>query len=396
MKELNKLRLNAGIPIDPSIEITVKPQQVNEARATPRRRRDLTNTDPKSLKKQVRGLEQATKYVTSAIEALEKIPATDFQGDVPMYIGELEDILDSGGSGGMEAYLEKLSSNLRKTDGAAKKIARKEAEEEEYEELQAAREEEEFEAQRAADAKAEERECSEGDQDLDAFISTLSDIQRNQLAVAIKALQLADTDAVIRESAYNTVAELMDDRLDEALHYYEVDYDGFTGKKGRPVNVADGTSDAKQVWDEEEEKNESPEQTKTMDQQDNSPVDKSGDDLSTKIKVPTSIKTALKKEITKANAEADKMDVRDKDAAYFYKDLANAFSDLLGHLEKGTRYDLKQAQIFAQTLMGPMLHKIPNNVWKFITNGGETSSLKSYFKPVDKKYPITGPRDVLK
>jgi len=73
--------------------------------------------------------------------------------------------------------------------------------------------------------------------------------------------------------------------------------------------------------------------------------------------------------------------------------MATAFSDLLDKLEKGTLYDFKEAQVFAQSLMGPMLHKIPADVWKFIVNGGETRSLKDYMKKV--KDPITGPRNTI-
>jgi len=380
MKQLNKLRLNAGIPIDPSIEVTEK-VVVTEARETPRRKTDLKQVDGKSLKAKKRGVEQAVKHIQAAVAALEKIPATDFSGDVPRFIGELEDLLDTGGDDGMESYLEMITSDLRKFDGEGKKTKRKEEEEETYAELEAGQEECEM----------------QEDEDIGDFINSLSDIQRDQLNVAVAALKLANPDAMIRENALAALTEIMDTRLEEAMHYYGVQYDGHEDKK-KPINVADGTTNDEQVWDEEEEKlkNESPTQLKTMDQQDNSKQDKSGDDLSTVVKVPNGIKQALRTEIESARKEADKLDVRDKDASYFYKDLARAFEDLLGHLEKGTRYDIKQAQIFAQTLMGPMLHKIPTNVWKFLTNGGETRSLKSYMSEVGKQYPITGPRNTLK
>jgi len=399
MKQLNKLRLNAGIPIDPSIEVTEK-VVVTEARETPRRKTDLKQVDGKSLKAKKRGVEQAVKHIQIAVAALEKIPATDFSGDVPRFIGELEDLLDTGGDGGMEAYLEMITSDLRKFDGESKKTKRKEEEEEAYAELEDDGDyaydnwkDENLPDTNPKDKKEEMQE----DEDIGDFINSLSDIQRDQLNVAVAALKLANPDAMIRENALAAITEIMDTRLEEAMHYYGVQYDGYEDKK-KPINVADGTTNDEQVWDEEEEKlkNESPAQLKTMDQQDNSEQDKSGDDLSTKIKVPNGIKQALRTEIEKARKEADKLDVRDKDASYFYKDLARAFEDLLGHLEKGTRYDIKQAQIFAQTLMGPMLHKIPTNVWKFLTNGGETRSLKSYMSEVGKKYPITGPRNTLK
>jgi len=405
MKELNKLRLAAGIPIDASIEVTEKKEitetkQVNEARETPRRKADLRANDSKSLKAKKRGMEQAVNHVRQAVTILEKIPATDFSGEIPRFIGELEDLLGVDTDDGMEDYLERINSEFRKADGKENKEKRKEEEEEAYAELEAAIDQENFNKEVANDqskqAAADEEYKMSEDEEIGDFIKNLSDIQRDQLMVAISALKLVDTEAMIRENAYKTVIELMGDRLEEAMHYYDVQYDSHDSDKEKPINVADGSSNDEQVWDDEEEKNESPTQLKTMDQQDNSPQDKSGDDLSTKIKVPNGIKQALRTEIEKAKKEADKVDVRDKDAAYFYKDLAKAFSDLLGHLEKGTRYDIKQAQVYAQSFMGPMLHKIPTNVWKFLTNGGETRSLKSYMQEVGKKYPITGPRNTLK
>jgi len=386
MKALNKLRLNAGIPIDPSIEITTQP--LKEARETPKRKSDVKNTDSKSLKAKSRGLLSAVKHIKAGIAALEKIPATDFAGDVPRFIGELEDLLDSGGSSGIEAYQEHVASELRKIDGAGKVKARKEEEEEQYAEL---------EAKQAVVQEEPSEEVSE-DED-DEFIKGLSDVTREQLKAAIAAIKMLNPEPLIRENAEKVINDITDGKLAEAMHYYGVQYDGYEEDKDKPINVVDGSSNDEQVWDKEEEteKEEGPNQLKTMDQQDNSEQDKSGNDLSNKVKVTASVKSALSKEISKAESEMKRLDSRDKDAAAFYKDLANAFSDLLGHLEKGTVYDLKQAQVFAQTLMGPMLHKIPTNVWKFLTNGGETRSLKSFMKEV-KGFPTagSGPRNTLK
>ena len=408
MKELNKLRLAAGITIDPSIEITEK-VQVKEAREAPRRKADLKQTDGKSLKAKMRGLTQAVKHVKAAVESLERIPATDFSGDVPRFIGELEDLLDAGGSSGMEAYLEMITSELRKLDGTAKKEKRKEEEEERYVELEASQAEANDGKENCSNcgdpfnSKGECTNCGDlskedVDEDIGNFLKNLSTIQRDQLKVAMDALKAMTTGAVIGESEYNTVSDIVGDRIEEAMHYYDVQYDGsHTANGDKPINVVDGSSNDEQVMDSiEPTKNESPNQLKTMDQQDNSKQDKSGDDLNSEIKVPNGIKQSLKTEIEKARKEATRLDTRDKDASYFYKDLAKAFEDLLGHIEKGTRYDIKQAQIFAQTLMGPMLHKIPTDVWKYLTNGGETRSLKSYMTDVSKKYPITGPRNTLK
>jgi len=383
MHKLNILRLQAGLVIDPKIEITEKTVNITEARETPRRKADLRQANDKTLKASIRGCTHAIKHIKAAIGSLEKIPAISFDGSVPSFISELEDLLDSGGDGGIEGYLEMSASELRKMEGQGKQDKRKAEEEEQYAALAATEDDLE-------DPMATE------DEEIGDFIKNLSDDQREQLKIAMDALKTM-SGGMIDEATYTTLNTLVGDRLEEAMHYYGVQYDGSHKEDGdKPINVSDGNANDEQVWDEQEEKNESPEQLRTMDQQDNSEQDKSGDDLSTKIKVPNGIKQALRTEIEKANQEAGKNDVRNKEASYFYKDLAKAFEDLLGHLEKGTRYDLKQAQIFAQTLMGPMLHKLPTNVWKYLTNGGETRSLKSYIQAVPKKYPITGPRNTLK
>ena len=141
MKELNKMRMAAGLPIDGSIEITEK-KVIREARDTPRRKADLKTSDAKSLKAKTRGCEMACNHINAAIEALEKIPATDFGGEVPRFIGELEDLMDAGGEGGMEAYLEQCTSALRKADGIEKEAKRRQEEEEALADLEARQKEE--------------------------------------------------------------------------------------------------------------------------------------------------------------------------------------------------------------------------------------------------------------
>jgi len=106
------------------------------------------------------------------------------------------------------------------------------------------------------------------------------------------------------------------------------------------------------------------------------------DDATQKIKVPADIKKSLKDLSKEARAEADQLESRDTDTARFYNTLAQAFEDLLGHLEKETVYDMKKAQIFMSSLMGPILHKIPADVVKFVSYGGQPRSVKDYFKKV--------------
>lgn len=390
MKELNLMRLAAGLPIDASIEITEK-AHITEARDTPKRKADLRKADAKSLKSKKRGLEQAVKYIGGAIEALEKIPAIDFSGDVPRFIGELEDLLDTGGSGGMEDYLEMVTSELRKAESVDKKEQRKTEEEEQYAELEAAEAEAAFDAEVENDRKKAEiykNSMKNEDENIGDFIKNLSVEQRNQLHIAMDALQQMAGGAIIGESnAYKVANKITEGRIEEAMHYYDVQYPSSHEANGdKPINVSDGSANGEQVMDTlPPTKKESPAQLKKA-ENGKEESNKPHDDMNKAFKVPNGIKQALRTEIDAANKESKSLDSRDKDASYFYKDLANAFEDLLKHLEKGTLYDFKQAQNFAQTLMGPMLHKIPTEVWKFLTNGGETRSLKSYMSPVDKKF----------
>lgn len=188
-------------------------------------------------------------------------------------------------------------------------------------------------------------------------------------------------------------------QLKESMHFYNTsNYSDWEDDVSDPVNVADGSSNGDKVWDvpanPENDRDESPHQLADPMSAGTSPQDQSvGDEAP--LKVPANIKKALQDEINQARAEAEKLDVYNKDAKVFYHDLANAFEDLLNHLKGETVGDIKKAQIYMTSLMGPMLHKVPATVVNFIARGGKNRSLKDYYKPVDSKYPITGPRDVL-
>jgi hypothetical protein len=80
---------------------------------------------------------------------------------------------------------------------------------------------------------------------------------------------------------------------------------------------------------------------------------------------------------------------KDWDSKNFHENLANAFDTLNGFLEKGTVYGIKEAQVFMTSLMGPILHKIPADVVKYVAAGGTQRSLKSYVN--DVKAPVTSP-----
>lgn len=339
MKELNKLRLLSGIPIDTSIEVTEKKEVVTEARAVPRKS-DRAPKDEKSLTKGIACLQTAVKHIKLGIKALDKVPATNYMGDVPEFIQQLEDVV-SGGKDGLESYLKMCEKELREFKRATKP---KKPLKEDEEDMRSSS------ARRRAQLKNE----LEDDEDIEA-------------------------------------------EIEESMHFFaNMDKDNEEEDDAKPINVSDGSSNDEQVWDEPNDpKNDKDEHNQLRTSDEKSEQDQSdGADIETDFKVPASIKTSLRTEIGHIKKEAEKLNVNSKDASYFYKDLARAFEDLADHLDKGTLYDFKLAQTYAQSLMGPMLHKLPADVWKFIANGGQTRSLKDYMKPV--KDPITGPRNTIK
>lgn len=119
-------------------------------------------------------------------------------------------------------------------------------------------------------------------------------------------------------------------------------------------------------------------------------LDQRGDasmgDYETKIKVPSKLKSDLRAAVSKFRTDAEKQGAGHTatETKELYMDTADAFEKILGHLEKGNLEELKKAQIFASTLMGPMLHKLPDGVWDFITNGGQKRSLKDYMIKIGK------------
>lgn len=507
MHELNKLRLLSGIRIDPTIERTV----VTEARKTPLRRSDLTAKDDKSLGNRVAGLTSAIKHVQNAIKALDKIPATDFGGDIPHMIAELEDVLEGdNGSTGLIHLLDSFDNDHQTHIKAGKQAAKVKAEEEESDAFHTEmcldenehlhesrwtvvvkhRDTDGFDIIAGSRQEAEDKANARlsqmrGGKGLILSIKqntkvTSSDDTR--LANKLDGMEQKDKDALIKqadtksraggslspmeeyilktsnykstgsqknvdntddksddsnsvsESVSNNKYEIKDRvhtpmgtgtiisvvksdstaqqpsrgsddfyqvKLDsdselaiklkvagethrfgsfefkghvkESMHYYvDNKYTTYEEDEDKPINVADGSANDEQVWDKRsEDKDESPNQ-----------LDTKQNDQSDKMTIPTNIKDQLKMEIDQARKEAKRLDRTNHDAANFYNDLANAFEDLYNKLATGNIHDFKEAQMFAQTLMGPMLHKIPSDVWKFLTNGGITKSLKSYMQEV--------------
>ncbi len=104
-----------------------------------------------------------------------------------------------------------------------------------------------------------------------------------------------------------------------------------------------------------------------------------------KVKVPSNLKSALKTAIKEFKEDAARQGNTHtaRENAQMMMDTAEAFQTILDHLEEATVMDVKHAQIFAQSLMGPMLHKLPDGVWDFLSNGGQKRSLKDYMIKVE-------------
>jgi len=105
-----------------------------------------------------------------------------------------------------------------------------------------------------------------------------------------------------------------------------------------------------------------------------------------KVKVPSKIKSDLKKAIAQFRKDGEAQGRINShtasENAQLMLDTAEAFDKILDLLSAGDVMSLKRAQVFASSLMGPMLHKLPDGVWDFIVNGGEKRSLKNYMNKV--------------
>lgn len=436
MDKLNKLRLLAGIPVKQG---ETQKKIVTEARAVPMRRAELAPKTIENLKARADHLDAAVRMVQSAIDHLDRVPATDFMGDIPAYISDLEEVLggtDRGhGLANLAAVFKKELRSFKRNQGKLTENMDK-LPEEPMDDLDA-----EFGPDRGEDlaadvpadveAKAADEitggeapapEFEKGDRVTcgEEEWTVVSEPENGMVALvpvgqednidAIKLCDVADLEKVAgaaEQDDDNIVdpapegemdAEVAADeipqeepamdkpKLESINYYYDTFKDSHEEDEEKPVNVADGKANKNSVYREvklKDDKNESPSQLNALGAPSNS-------DMETKVKVPSKIKTLLRDEMAHIEKEMENLSPNDKDNRWFYKNLHTAFGDLLKHLEAGTVHDIKKAQIFMTSLMGPMLHKIPAEVVNFVAKGGQNRSLKDYMKPVDAKYPVTG------
>ncbi len=237
---------------------------------------------------------------------------------------------------------------------------------------------EELEYQEKNGFNPEDVEGVEDEYDNDSLSDDIDDINTQ----GDEELEYQEKNGFNPEDEYDHDNENFDDKLKSKFSFSESTSSysdttvshAFTTNK--PMNVV---SKDKTYWDDVVEpktaKGETPTQLKKL-------GDASMGDFENKIKVPASIKNQLKEQIKIIERDLKTISVTNKEATQFYKDLQNAFEQLLNYLNEGTVNGIKNAQIFMSSLMGPMLHKIPDDVITFIAKGGKSKSLKDYMNKI--------------
>jgi len=117
---------------------------------------------------------------------------------------------------------------------------------------------------------------------------------------------------------------------------------------------------------------------------DESPESAESDNV--KTAVPKEIVSALEKEIKELRAEVEELEDKEiSDRDKFYDHTANAFERIRDLLKQGDDAGYVDAQIHMQTLMSPMIQRLPDEVFKFLSGGGKPKSLRALFHEVKTK-----------
>lgn len=414
---LNNLRLNAGVPIDPELERQAAQAQLKEQKEEPKKEETVL-LEVDDLEKTINGVRSVLKNLRerNSSHSGDSDRARVSQRHIHQYEEVLASLLDgeldeaktafNHMSPHVQAFLQNAKSGEKKAAGRTFGFQPTKPEpvtEEVITEAEVIQEPAPFDEKDIVINEAGETfevvaldEMNLGLKSLDSgdVINTIPpgfkkverenvfDLRDYKISASLAKL-LKDNPDYIRENIEDLKSKLEaedEEGIQEAIQYYTDKYKNFEDDPEKPVNVVDGSSNAEQVYDGIKKKDESPHQLREPGEL--SDQDQSEYDQDAKVDVPAEVKSALKAAAKEARDEADRLDIRDRDSSYNYRDMANAFDDLLLHLEKGTIYDLKHAQIFASSLMGPFLHKIPEVVWKFLTNAGKTKSLKDFMVDV--------------
>lgn len=444
MDKLNQLRLLAGLPIDPislAASGTKSPysKRLSEAYKVPQTKTELVPKTAQTMKLRAEKAAEAQKHMEAAVQALGEIPAVDYGGDFAHYSHELMQLLstDNGGAG-FSNLVRSVQSDYRRFVRSENSRVRMEQEEKAIvSSVDPALSRLEKDEERESCAKYEKGQMVTrfglpyavvlpnlvGDYVGIAPADKTDDVNEIELVPADE-LELSaeqgsedvtdpadDESDSIEDAAEDAIeAEGSDDDYDggyddggdfgdyeneekkvtEKVHYYYDTEENNDEDAHLPSNVAVGSTDhSDMIWQtKDNDKNEVPTQLQNLGAA-------SGVENERKVRVPAKLKTALKDGISKIEDDFERLSATDLDTRFFYKSLAKAFETLLDYLESGTVYDIKMAQVFLSSLMGPILHKVPATVTNFILKGGETPSLRDFMKPVDKKFPIVGPRNAL-
>jgi len=378
MHQRNKLRLLAGLTIDVSLEVT----PVVEARNVPMSRSELKAKTPETIEKHTTGISKAIVHLRNAVKALERIPATDFGGDVPYFIHKIEGIITDDGAG-METYLTAITRNVAES----------------VEEVT----ESEFGEEEPQTRVSSEANFAVGDQvlyDNGIWIVHVSDAKADTVGVIppgmknaskeekAKAMQQVKFDKIRKPSPEETkimagpdgILGTADDvTLESTLNYTQSNnLTHEDNEDSDPINVV---GQGEKQWANSLDMKEVEYPTSQLDDK----GAQSMDDEVNKVKVPKSILKSLKGAAKAFEDDAEKVASTGHSAQEKKQhmiDTAAAFNELLGFLEGGTIMDIKKAQIYVSSLMGPMVHSLPDGIWDFISKGGQSRSLKDYMNKV--------------
>jgi hypothetical protein len=365
LHEINRMRLAAGLPIDPKLEITeskvVEPDMIVEAKAQPM-------TDFCLVGRALPISELVDVYHCTNLRGLINIIKGSSKEDL-----EALQVFHHDDHIAAENLAKKLIRDAKKAHANMKQMDDLIVKESVCTDCEKLKRED-------PDAQAAWKLKSQADQ-LKSSQPKLAQGQMNAAKSHLDKFNAKKADIKCKNCKKEQTTESVEAELNEFVigsQFASWDKD----EKAATNAVAPNNDDVSSDNNRAEDKDESPSQLESPGDLGQSATAAQSYDAEKKITVPVKIKSLLKTEIKQAEAEAEKMNYNNREAAYFYKDLAAMFQDLLNHLDGGTVHDIKQAQIFMTSLMGPMLHKIPADVVNYLARGGESASLKSYMKKV--------------
>lgn len=408
MDLINRVRMAAGISAKSVTNITES--TVTEASSIPRSRDKLLPATKENHQTRIASVIEAIEHLKAAVKVLKNVPAIDFNGDIPHYVREINQMIGSVEEGGLEEYLETLQHTHNRKFGveneeqnlpepptlpkaSSKDLPEPPAhmgklpsppemeneEEDPFDDVDAPGDEFDSEDRfnpnrnsRRGHQFSKHDEFDSGNihhdnwgdedeeyEDIDLGPEGATTPQSNQEEKDINYMGEAKKPCVGCE-------ELLDKKkkkpVKESLGNYENEtYPLSWGFNSTPVNVIDtkkqGTLFNPPKQDEVEPKYE-------------------------KITVPASIKKSLKDAIAQAEKDMSGFATTDRANVGFYQDVVKYFNTILDALNSGEPCAIKSAQTYYTTVMGPIQYKLPDDVTLFLAGGGQKRSLKDLFHQV--------------